>query len=57
MSYRILARKVKEFMKDAFAGGLWKKYTRLNVTPEVMDVKVRETSDGYAITVQMKVKL
>lgn len=57
MSFRMMTKKVKEFIRLAVEHGLWKKVTKLNVDPEVVDVRVRETRGGYEINVSMKVSL
>lgn len=57
MSFRIMARKVKDFVRLAIENGLWTKTTKLKVDPEIMNVKVRETRKGYEIDISMKVDL
>lgn len=57
MSYRILAKRVKQFLENVFKGDEWTKSTKLLVTPQISDVRVRETREGYDITINMQVKL
>lgn len=57
MSYRILAKRVKQFLENVLKGDEWTKSTKLLVTPQISDVRVRETREGYDITINMQVKL
>ena len=57
MSYRILAKRVKQFLENVLKGDEWTKSTKLLVAPQISDVRVRETREGYDITINMQVKL
>ena len=57
MSYRILAKRVKQFLENVLKGDEWTKSTKLLVPPQLSDVRVRETREGYDITINMQVKL
>ena len=57
MSYRLLGKRIAAFMEKVTHSDLWKKSTKFVNAPVIADVRVRETRDGYDITVSMRVQL